>query len=201
MAPHLKYAGLPLDTQRAVLVEMIRDEPLLMAVLAGLRADGLPEGMLVAGALYNLVWNRLTGRPGLGDVNDLDVFYYDATDLSYAAEDAVIQRLAARFGGLALPVQVRNQARVHLWFEEKFGTPFTPLTSAAEMLGRYASRAHAVGAVLEPDDEITIISPFGLDDIFSFRIAPNHVLDNRVTHEKKGARAKTVWPELTVLPW
>ena len=43
--------------------------------------------------------------------------------------------------------------------------------------------------------------PFGLDDIFSFRIAPNRALDNQRTHEAKGRRARECWPEITVVPW
>ncbi len=198
MSDHLKLSGRPFEVQRDALFAMIRDEPVLMEVLAGI-AD-LPEGLLVAGALYNLAWNRLTGRPGLAEVADIDVFYFDPADLSYEAEDVVIRRLDARFGHLPLPVQVRNQARVHLWFEQKFGAPFTPLSSAAEMLGRYASKAHAVGARLV-DGELDLIAPFGLGDIFSFRLVPNYALENRATHEKKAARLKAVWPQLTVEPW
>ena len=200
---HLRHAGLPLAEQSAILAGFIADEPVLMDVLTGLRDLAIPEGLLVAGALYNLAWNRLTGRPGLADVSDIDVFYFDAGDLSYEAEDAVIRRLAERFAHLPLPVQVRNQARVHLWFPAKFGvTEFTPLGSAEEMLGRYASKTHAVAARLDRNGKIDIIAPFGLDAIFSFRVVPNRVLpNNRQAHDTKGARAKSVWPELTVLDW
>jgi hypothetical protein len=198
MSEHLRYSGRPFAEQREAVAAMIGAEPVLMEVLAGI-AD-LPEGLLVAGALYNLVWNRLTGRPGLAHVSDIDVFYFDPSDLSYEAEDVVIRRLAARFAHLPLPVQVRNQARAHLWFEAKFGSPFAPLGSAAEMLERYASKTHAVAARLR-DGRVEVLAPFGLDDVFSFRIVPNHVLDNRATHEAKGARAKNVWPEITVVPW
>ncbi len=197
MSDHLRLAGRPFEEQRNALVAMIREEPVLMEVLTGI--GDLPDGLLVAGALYNLAWNRLTGRPGLADVADIDVFYFDDSDLAYEAEDAVIRRLAGRFDHLPLPVQVRNQARVHLWFEQKFGGPFTPLHSAGEMLERYASKTHAVGARLS-DGEIELLAPFGLDDVFSFRIVPNHVLENRATHEAKGARAARTWP-VTVVPW
>ena len=69
------------------------------------------------------------------------------------------------------------------------------------MLGRYASKTHSVGARLEADGALSIIAPFGLDDLFSFRITPNTVLANKKAHEAKAARAKAMWPEITVLPW
>jgi hypothetical protein len=201
MIDHLKHAGAGDGAQRTALEDIVRSSPVLMEVLRGLREDGLSDHLLVAGAIYNMVWNRLTGRPDLNGINDIDVVYFDASDLSWEAEDVVIQRLARRFVDLPLPVQVRNQARVHLWFPQKFGIPFVPLTSSAEMLGLYASKTHAVAARLEHDDTLTIVAPFGLDEIFSFRIAPNPVLMNRPAHEAKGARAKSVWPEITVVPW
>jgi hypothetical protein len=201
MADHLHFSVLSDDAQRDELERMIRSSPLLMEVLVGLREDGLPDHLLVAGAIYNLVWNRLTERPDLTGINDIDVFYYDASDIGWDAEDVVIKRLGTRFAHLPIPVQVRNQARVHLWFPQKFGTAFEPLTSSAEMLGRYASKTHSVGARLEADDTLTIVAPFGLDDIFSFRVTPNPVLANKKAHEAKAARAKSMWPEVTVLPW
>lgn len=201
MIEHLRLAGRPYLEQLAAVETFLREEPVLMAVLEGLREDGLPDQLLVAGAIYNLVWNRLSGRPALADINDIDVFYFDP-DTSWEAEDAVIRRLAARFADLPLPVQVRNQARVHLWFPQKFGvSDFVPLTSSAEMLGRYASKTHAVGARLDADGRMSIVAPFGLDDIFAFRVAPNPALPNRAAHEAKGARARAVWPQVTVLPW
>ena len=198
---HLSYSGRPAADQRTALEQIVRSSPLLMEVLAGLRDDGLPQQLLVAGAIYNMVWNRLTGRPDLTGINDIDVFYFEDSDLSYEAEDVVIQRLGRRFAHLPLPVQVRNQARVHLWFPQKFGIPFAPLQSAAEMLSLYASKTHSVGVRLEPDDSLSIEAPFGLDDIFSFRIVPNPALMNRAAHEAKGARAKAIWPQITVVPW
>jgi len=198
---HLRYSGLPEAEQRAALETIVRADPLLMSVLRELRDIDLPDWLLVAGAIYNRVWNELTARPPLTGINDIDVFYFDESDLSYEAEDRVIKQLAERFVGSPLPVHVRNQARVHLWFPQKFGQPFTPLKSSAEMLTRYASKTHSVALRLEADDHLTILAPFGLDDVFSLRIVPNPVLNNRPAHEAKGARAKSVWPEITVVPW
>lgn len=201
MINHLRFSGADVRTQRDAVEAIIRAQPVLMTVLTGLRDMALPDHLLVAGAIYNQVWNHLTDRPTLTGVNDIDVFYFDDSDIGWDAEDRVIKACDERFGGLGLPMQVRNQARVHLWYEQKFGSPFTPLTSSAEMLGRYASKTHAVGARLDGAGAMEIVAPFGLDDLFSFRMVPNPVLDNRVSHTSKGARARTIWPELTVVPW
>ena len=201
MTDHLRFAGLDPDLQRRALIDIIRSQPHLIDVLRGMAALGLPDALLGSGAIYNTVWNVLTGRTALTGINDADVVYFDASDLSYEAEDRVIRRAEAHFAGLPIPVQVRNQARVHLWFPERFGMAYPRLSSSADMMLYYASKTHAVAARLEEDGEISIHAPFGLDDMFSFRVTPNPALANRETHERKAARAKATWPELTIVPW
>ncbi len=201
MSDHLRFAGRPAAEQAEALRTIVRASPLLMDVLVRARAMALPDWCVVAGAIYNTVWNALTDRPLTAGLKDVDLFYWDGADLSYEAEDTVIRRGAEIFAGLPVPVEIRNQARVHLWFEQHFGTPFSPLRSSAEGIGRFASKTHAVSVRLEPDDSLALYAPYGLDDLFSFRITPNHVIDNRLTHETKAARAKAIWPEITVIPW
>jgi hypothetical protein len=198
---HLRFSGTGEQVQREALEAIIRAEPTLMAVLRGMQALALPDTLLGSGAIYNTVWNALTGRPPLTGIKDADVVYFDDSDLSYEAEDVAIRRAAEYFADLPIPVELRNQARVHIWFPQKFGTPYPRLKSSADMMLYFASRTHAVAVRLEDDDRLSILAPFGLDDIFSFRITPNPALDNAATHAAKAARAKAVWPELSVVPW
>ncbi|RWM97823.1 MAG: nucleotidyltransferase family protein [Mesorhizobium sp.] len=198
---HLRYSGLPFEEQRAAFLEIVAADPLLAKTLARVRELELPDWLVVSGALYNSIWNYLTGRPSGYGIKDVDLFYFDGTDLSYEAEDAVIRRAAQHFEGLTLPVEVRNQARVHLWYPAKFGQACPRYTSASESVGYFASKTHAVGVRYDADEALELVAPFGLDDIFSFRITPNRVLDNQRTHEAKGKRARENWPEISVVPW
>jgi hypothetical protein len=90
---------------------------------------------------------------------------------------------------------------VHLWFGEKFGFDVPPLKSSAEALKRYASRTHAVAVALDDDGSLKIEAPFGLDDLFAFRVTPNRLGKSRHAHIEKGERARRVWPEVEVVPW
>ena len=172
-----------------------------MHLLDRLRTIGLPQWRLVAGCLYQTVWNVLTGRPRGTGIKDYDLIYYDAGDLSWEAEDAVIRRVIAATQDCVGPVEVRNQARVHLWFPERFGTVYPQLRAADEALRNYSSIAHAVGVRLEPDGRLDVVAPFGLDDLFAMTIRPNRALDNAATHGAKAERMKAIWPEVTVEPW
>jgi uncharacterized protein len=153
----------------------------------------------VAGCLYQTVWNVLTNKPARTGIRDYDLIYFDDCDLSWGAEDQVVQRVALRVRHLPAPVEVRNQARVHLWFKQRFGADYTALRCADEALTRYASVVHALGVRLELDGSLDIAAPFGLDDLFNMVIRPNRAIDNAASHEAKAARAKAIWPEVTVI--
>jgi hypothetical protein len=142
------------------------------------------------------VLNQLTGRPADYGIRDYDLGYFDASDLSYEAEDVVIRRVAAAFDEpLRSQVEVRNQARVHLWFEAHFGEPYAPLGCTAEALQRFASTISAIGVRLEADGELRVEAPFGLADLFALRLRPN---PRRPTPSFAPATAgvRRRWPEL-----
>ena len=175
-----------------------RSEP-TMRVLRTARTLALPDWLLFSGAVYQRVLNHLTGRSPDFGIRDYDLGYFDASDISYDAEDAVIQRVAAAFEPpLRQMVEVRNQARVHLWFEGKFGEPYAPLTGSAEALTRFVSPLFAVGVRLEPDDVLTIVAPFGLQDMFDLTLRPNPI---RLTggFARTAASALARWPEIRVI--
>ncbi len=179
------------------LVTIVRETPSLMQVLRRARDLDLPDWLVFSGAVYQRVLNRLTGRDADYGIKDYDLGYFDP-DTSYDAEDAVIRRVAAAFEPpLREMVEVRNQARVHLWFEGKFGEPYAPLANSAEALTRFVSPLFAVGVRLEPDEAMSVIAPFGLDDLFTLRLRPN---PSRPTDGfARTARAATArWPELQV---
>ncbi len=197
MTAHLRFAGQTPANQDRALRDIIAQSPVLQQSLNTARDLNLPDWWLVSGAIYNTVWNHLTDRPALHGIKDIDLFYFDP-DTSFAAEDRIIQHAAALFPPHP-PVEIRNQARVHLWYPQHFGQPYPQLATSAEAIDHFASRTHCVG--LRLTDHLEIYAPFGLDDIFSFRLTPNPVLDNRATHAAKGARQMSHWPELTMVPW
>ncbi|KAL2704568.1 hypothetical protein AAEP93_005639 [Penicillium crustosum] len=57
----------------------------------------------------------ITGKHPKAGISDYDLVYFDSSDLSWEAEDSVIRTGHRIFKDLKAPVQIRNQARVHLW--------------------------------------------------------------------------------------
>lgn len=184
----------------AELAAIVRADAGLMHVLTTIRALGLPDWRLVSGAVYQAVWNARTGRPAGYGVKDFDLAYFDGSDLSYEAEDVVIKRVAAAFDEpFRSQVEVRNQVRVHLWFQNRFGEPYAPLHSTDEALGRFVAPTFAVGVRLEADDSLSVAAPFGLDDVFALTIRPNPNRPVAKGWAKAVDSARARWPELTVI--
>lgn len=182
----------------ARLVEIVRADAGLMHVLTTVRGLGLPDWRIFSGAVYQSVWNAVTGRPAGYGIKDYDIGYFDP-DTSWDAEDVFIKRAAAAFDEpFKSQVEVRNQARVHLWFQDRFGEPYSALSGTDEALGRFVAPAFAVGVRLEEDDRITVAAPFGLEDVFTMTLRPNpdRPLARGWSRTVENARGR--WPELTV---
>jgi hypothetical protein len=111
-----------LDAFRAALA---RNEVLVEVLARATRLD-LPDWYLTAGCLVQTVWNVMTGRPPTNGIRDHDLFYFDP-DLSWEAENTVIEAGAEIFAGVPAVVEIRNEARVHLWYEDHFGVPCPPI--------------------------------------------------------------------------
>jgi hypothetical protein len=182
------------------LAVLIAGSPTLMHVLTKVRDLELPDWRLFSGAVYQTVWNALTERDADYGIKDYDIGYFDP-DTGWDAEDVFIRRAADAFGPpLDAKVEVRNQARVHLWFEQKFREPYPALVRTDEALTRFICPAFAVGVRLEADDTFTISAPFGLGDLFTMRLRRN---PTRTVSDAAFARvtgsAQARWPELEII--
>ena len=204
--PGLIVPPTPPDRLSERFAQLITSDPLLMSLLRRLNHVSHPafsgSWRLVAGCLYQAVWNDLAGEPLERGVNDYDVAYFDPGDLSYEAEDQVIREVAGLVAPLNIPVEVRNQARVHLWFGDHFGVDIAPHASVEHAIDCYAAQTHKVGVRLTRDDQIDIYAPDrALEYIYAMRLVPNATLANRTTYERKALRCKTLWPSLQIEPW
>jgi hypothetical protein len=181
--------------------QVLRRNRTLTEVLTRGAAMGLPSWYLVAGCLYQTAWNVVTGQPAEDGILDYDLAYHDATDLSWDAEDAVIRTGNQVFAGLPASVQIRNQARVHLWYEPKFAVPCPPHASTEAAIDTYEATTACLGVRQEAGGRWRIYAPHGLSDVFNLVVRPNPVLAPRHVYEAKTARWRAQWPDLTIFPW
>jgi hypothetical protein len=192
---------LPLDEQLSAFQEALSRNDVLTEVLSRSASLGLPGWYLTAGCLFQTVWNVVTGRPPAYGIKDYDLFYFDPSDLSWDAEDQVIQSASHAFADVPAEVEVRNEARVHIWYGQKFGSPIPPYASTEDAIDSFAATTCCLGVRLGPAGRWRVYAPHGLSDVFNLVVRPNPVLAPRSVYETKTSRWLSQWPELTVLPW
>jgi hypothetical protein len=170
--------------------------PVNAALLQRLPSLGLADCYLVAGCLFQAAWNRVSGRAPEWGVKDYDVFYFDDSDLSWDAEDQVIRRVAAATSDLPGTVEVRNQARVHLWYGEHFGEDYPALTCARDGIDRYLISCTCVGIEVATG---RLYAPNGFDDLAAgmLRMNPLNAIPRLFQEKAESYRAR--WPWLSIV--
>jgi len=184
------------DAGRAFLAR-IRANPINAALLDRLPGLGLPDCWLVAGCLFQTIWNMATGQPPTAGIDDYDVFYFDGSDLSYEAEDDVIGRVSAACAGLPGRIEVRNQARVHLWYRQRFGHDYPPLASSTDGIDRFLVECTCVGVDCG-GEQSRVYATYGLDDMSAGLLRPNARNRNPDLYAQKCDSYRRRWPWLSI---
>jgi hypothetical protein len=181
---------------------IIGSSPWLMRVLATVRDATLPDAWVGAGAVRDLVWGQLYGRGfDPADVNDVDVAYFDADDLSRDRDDEATRRL--RDAWPEVRWQARNQAAVHTWYAQKFGgDPVEPLRSVADAVATWPETATTVAVRLDQADHLAVCAPLGLTDLLAgvWRRNPRRVSLDRSLARLARHKPAERWPGVQVIP-
>ena len=86
---------------------------------------------------------------------------------------------------------MKNEARVHVWYAQKFGYAIPPYVSTDQAISTFSTTATAIG-VRPTQGALQIVAPFGLADLFGLIVRPNKAQITRMIYETKVAR----WREL-----
>lgn len=191
--PPSGYAG---EMTEDEFLDAVRANPANVALIERLRGLGLPQCYLTAGCLFQAVWNLKSGHPADWGVKDYDVFYFDDSDLSWEAEDAVIRQVEQATRDLAVTVDVKNQARVHLWYRSRYGEDYPQLKTAQAGTRRYLVTCTCIAINVHSGE---VFAPYGLDDMASGILRMNPLNAKEQLFQQKAASYRERWPWLTTI--
>jgi uncharacterized protein len=180
------------------LVERVRAEPWLMTSLEAVAASGLPDAWLGAGVVRDVVWGQLHGGFEPHRVKDLDVGFYDPTDLRIEYDQgstALLRSLLDR------PWEACNQAAVHKWYHRYLGGPkLKPLVNVHEGVAGAAEFATSVALQLD-GTRLRVCAPHGLDDLLDgvWRHNPTHATADYFARRLGRQRVAERWPRVQVV--
>lgn len=181
------------------LLSVLKENKFLYSVLEGCERLGIPNYYLGAGCISQSVWNSLNHLDLMHGIADIDFVYFDP-DTSYEKEDATIKKVKSRFADSPIEIDVKNEARVHLWYKNHFGHEIRPYVSLEDAIDTWPTTATAIGVRLE-NGKLVVYAPFGVKDMFQQILRPNKIQISKDIYEEKCRKWLAKWPTLTVIPW
>lgn len=180
---------------------IVPQNPWLSQILSQWQYINLPDCWLVAGAIAQTVWNHAGDLPLTHGIADIDLIYFDASDLSEASEYQHAERIRALFANLPVHLDVKNEARVHLWYAEKFGDALEAYQSSQHAIDTFPTIATSIGVRPNNIGGLHIYAPYGVADLINLVVRPNKKQIKQQTYEHKLIRWQSLWPYLTMMAW
>lgn len=173
-------------------LELIRNNKEIMKDLSIIKELKLPDWYVAAGYVRNYIWDTLHSYPNRTPLNDIDVIYYNTDEIDEEIEKKYEQKLE-RDTGISI-WSVKNQARMHIRNGDK------PYNSIEDAISQWPETVTAVGIRLERDDNISIISPYGLEDLFEYRVRKSPLFKDETYYRTRINKKnwKEIWPRLVI---
>lgn len=161
----------------------------------------LPNWYIGGGAIPQIAWNYFHGFELNHRIDDYDIVYFDKNNLSKEAEEKKEAEIKNIFKKCPVRLEVVNEARTHLWYEQDFGKKIQPYSCTEEAIFSFPTTASATGVTLAQDKKMKIFAPHGLTDLLSLTVRANKIQISKEVYKKKCQRWKKVWPKLTIISW
>lgn len=146
------------------LIEIISNDIYIMSILKAVEKLNINDSWVCAGLIRNEIWDTLHNIKT--PINDIDVIYFDRTDISIDNEKRLERALKSLMPNQ--PWSVKNQARMH----EKNGV--TSYSSSYDGVAHFPEVPTAIAVKLQ-ENELEVISPYGLTDLFNKIVKPTPV--------------------------
>lgn len=189
----------PIDEQINILIKILKKNKNLISILKILEKDGLKNYYVSAGAINQTIFNYYHDYEIDYGIKDYDIVYFDE-DVSYEKEDIIIKRLGKKLDKLNVLYDIKNQARVHIWYYEKYKVKRTPYTSVEDAIASWGATITCIGIRLEKNQFI-IYAPYGLNDIFNMVIRPVKREFTKNLYDERALKWMQKWPKLTKKEW
>lgn len=187
-------------TDKQMLQEILLQSPAIHQLLDDLKRVPLPGLYLGAGCIAQTVWNHLHGFSYDHGIDDADIVYFDDVDLSEQGEEAALRAVQDALSHPVYRLDVKNEARVHLWYERKFGYAIAPYTSCEHAIDSWPTTATAIG-IRPIAGGMQVYAPYGLEDLMGGIVRANKAQITEEIYQKKTEKWRAKWPRLTILPW
>ncbi|MCP4238468.1 MAG: nucleotidyltransferase family protein [Aestuariibacter sp.] len=172
------------------LITLMQKDEERMEILSIVRSLELVDCYVAAGFVRNLVWDWLHGIRT--PVNDVDIVFFDNTDSRNLSATKHQAALMAAYP--AINWDVKNQAHMHHRNND------IQYKNTLDAMSYWPEKETAVGARLDNENNILIVSAFGLDGLFRGTLTYNSKRSKQIFHSRVCSKNwLNIWPKLQVV--
>lgn len=188
------------ESQVEMLHEILQKNDVIYQVILRVNKLGIDKYYIGAGCICQSVWNYQNNLNPMYGISDVDLVYFNDNDLSYEAENTIILKVKNEFSDLSVDIDIKNQARVHLWYKKHYGYDISPYNSVEDAINTWPTTATSIGVRLE-DGKFIVYAPFGMNDMFGQIIRANKTQITKETYMQKCNKWVSKWNSLRIVEW
>lgn len=177
-------------------LRLIRSDNRMMEIIRTASTLNLPDWWICAGFIRSKIWDTLHAYSERTEIPDVDVIYFDNTNLDENAEKDLEDKLRSIMPGI--PWSVKNEARMHLL------NHLPPYTSSEDAMSKFPETATALGVTLDKGRNLILSAPCGIEDVIRLEVRPTpffketkklaDIYEKRINQK----RWNDVWPKVKV---
>lgn len=178
------------------IIQIIYKDDYMMEILQTARKLQLPDWWICAGFLRAKIWDVLHEVSVPTQLPDVDVIYFDKTNINEDVEKKWENDLRSRMP--QVPWSVKNQARMHTINQ------VSPYLSSEDAISKFPETATALGVKLTSKGELLLTAPWGIDDAVNMAVRPTPYFNETKTRleiYKERQRRKNwqaTWSSVTI---
>lgn len=149
------------------------------------------EWYISAGFVRNLIWDRLQGNNKNTPLNDVDLIYFNPSNIS-KKHDLQIENNLNRL----MPEsswQVKNQARMSTKNGHK------QYKNCIEAMSFWPELQTAIGANISKDGKLKVVSPFKASEVVVLSVTKNHKCTSNIFQSRVSEKGwLKLWPDIKI---
>lgn len=145
-------------------IKLIHSDEKMMEIIKAVSTLNLPDWWICAGFVRSKIWDTLHGFSNRTETPDVDVIYFDHTNIDENFEKELENKLISIMPNI--PWSVKNEARMHVI------NNLPPYTSSEDAISKFPETATALGVKLDKDNNLVLTSPHGINDVINLEVKP-----------------------------
>jgi hypothetical protein len=179
------------------IIQVIQEDEWIMDILKAAKSLDLPDWWVCAGFVRSKIWDVLHGFVTRTPLPDIDVVYFDKSNIDEMEEKKLEEKLRNIIPNL--PWSVKNEARMHVV------NGFPPYSSAVDAISKFPETVTTLGLKLDENNKVVLTAPCGIDDLVNLQVKPTpyfcETKDRGKIYEERIVKKnwKSIWTNINIV--